>query len=293
MNYNNKHIAIIGLGLMGGSLALALKKRFKRITIHGVSRNKVKIRSAIKNKIIDCGTCELHRLLTSEKIDIIFIATPVKVVTSFISSIEKHVRYKVIVSDLGSTKSEIMRWVDRHKFKFIQFVGSHPMAGSHQSGIDAAQNDLYDNSLCFVIKTKKTPKGAFAVISRLWKALGMQTVTVKPDVHDKIVAKVSHLPHAVASMLAGTILQNNPAIIKFAGPGFFDTTRIAQSAPSLWVDIFLSNQKNVIFELNRFRKNIDSFISIIKKKDAKKLESFLNKAYMQRKKDNLFYDYCN
>ena len=282
MNFNNKKIAIIGLGLMGGSLGMALKKRFKKMKVYGVSRSNIKIRTAVKNNVIDSGTCDVCSLLENECIDIIFIATPVSVIKDFIQKIDRYAHNNIIVSDLGSTKAKLMRWVSHRKFKHINFVGCHPMAGSHQSGLDAAQIDLYCNSFCFITRTPKEGKRAFNIICGLWKALGVRTVIVDPYEHDKIVAKVSHFPHAVASLIVDTISRNSTDIFKFVGPGFLDATRIAQSSPSLWVDIFQSNKSNVIKEMKHFRRRVDSFISILKSKNIKRLKTFLTRVNIQR-----------
>ncbi|RKX82722.1 MAG: hypothetical protein DRP57_09310, partial [Spirochaetes bacterium] len=280
----NKKVAIIGLGLMGGSLALALRHRFKKkVKVYGVSRSKSKIRSAVRGKIIDYGTCDLRSLLNEEHIDIIFIATPVSIVKSCIRDIEKHAQYKVIVSDLGSTKARLLRWVDGRKFKSVEFVGSHPMTGSHESGLGAAQGDIYKDCMSFITKTSKTPRRALKIISALWERLGVRTVIINPDLHDKIVAKVSHLPHVVASVLVDNTFHRNKRYSKFIGPGFLDTTRIAQSDPSLWSDIFLSNSRNVKGELKDFKRRIDSFISILNKNDSKVLTNFLKDINRKRK----------
>ncbi|MFH1385179.1 MAG: prephenate dehydrogenase [Candidatus Omnitrophota bacterium] len=284
MTFHNKKIAIIGLGLMGGSLALALKKRFPRCILYGVSRSKQKIRYARRNRIIDKGSCDLRVLLEKVDMDIIIIATPVRIIKKVITDIHAVARNKPIVTDLGSTKEELLRWVDRSSFSNVLFVGSHPMAGSHEMGLSVIQKDLYTNTMCFVTKTSKTSRKALRVVLNMWKNIHVRTVVINPTRHDKIVSKISHLPHAIALLLVHTTTRSGAAVLRYAGSGFLDSTRIAQSDASIWIDILLSNKVNIIKDLALFKNATDTLMHVLKKGDERKLRAFLLQTSAKRKK---------
>ncbi len=283
MDLQKSKIAIIGLGLMGGSLAIALKKRYPEASIYGISRNKKTLQAAKKKKLIDVASTNLEKVLVSTDIDLFVIATPVQVIKDVLLTINRYAKNNPIVTDLGSTKYEIVTLAEKKSFQKISFVGSHPMTGSHNVGFAYANPDLYTKALCFITQTSRTKKVAVAVIEKLWKDLDVKTVIVKPALHDKVVSRISHLPHAVAFALVDTVARYGDDGFKFAGGGFRDFTRIAASDPKMWVDIFESNKKNILRDLHAFKNAIDSLIAKVEDEDTRHLFSFLEKISHKRR----------
>ncbi|MDD5085027.1 MAG: prephenate dehydrogenase/arogenate dehydrogenase family protein [Candidatus Omnitrophica bacterium] len=143
-----KTFAVVGLGLMGGSLGLALKKRFKGCTVIGISRSQAKVREAKRRRMISWGTTDIGRGVKDT--DFVFVCTPVGSIPKYVEKIDRSAKPGCIVTDVGSTKETLMKWASHKKFRAIRFIGSHPMAGSHETGLRYVKGDLYDNSLVFI-----------------------------------------------------------------------------------------------------------------------------------------------
>lgn len=230
-------IAIVGLGLIGGSLGLAFGKNLPKVRVLGLSRSASKIRRAKEKKAIAAGSTNPREVLS--RADLVILCTPVSKIPFWIRECEKWARPGCLVTDVGSTKREIVSWADRTHFKKIRFIGSHPMAGSHRTGLEAAERNLFAGSLCFVTPTRKTDSSALKILVALWKKIAAKVILLPPSRHDRIVAEISHLPHAMAALL---VLNTSASALPFAATGFRDATRIAQGDPLLWRDIFLTNR---------------------------------------------------
>ncbi len=271
---------IIGLGLIGGSLAAAIRRRFRSAHVIGVSRNPRKLALAKRKRLIHEGFTQLKVALRNA--DFVLVCSPVNTIPKFISQIDRYAQPKTIVTDVGSTKREIVRWADRRHFRNIQFVGSHPLAGSHLTGLEHARRDLFDGAFAFVTPTQKSKPRAVQAVSSFWKGLRASVRILSPDVHDRIVSQVSHLPHAVASLLVHAV---SPASLRYGASGFLDTTRIAQGDPGLWAPIFLTNRTNLLRDLSRFEKALRHLMSLLEKKSGKSIQSLLKTASQKRSKD--------
>lgn len=254
-----KTIGIIGLGLMGGSLAGALRRRFPQTKILGVSRSASARNFALRKKWVHQASRDLTLLASA---DFIILCSPVDVLTDPLKRLDSFARPGTVVTDVGSVKGEIEAWAGKQRFKNLAFAGSHPMAGSHKQGIEAADPSLYDQSLVFITKTRKTNPAALRKVKTFWKKLTPRIVSLSPETHDQIVAEISHLPHAVANCLVRAVGKRS---LPFAAGSFRDTTRIAQSHPSIWLPIFLSNRKAVLKALNSFEKELKTFRSMLQK----------------------------
>ncbi len=265
-----KTIVIVGLGLMGASLALAMRKVFPSAEILGLSRRRQSIQNARKKRIIDQGFTKIRPAVC--RADVIFVCTPVDVTLDYLAEIDRHAPDKTIVTDVGSVKGRIVSRVDRMKLKKIRFVGSHPMAGSHLRGMDNRVPGLYRGACVFVTPGRRTDQLALREVVRLWKKIGANPVLKSPAEHDRIVSAVSHLPHAIASALVRTIPEK---FLRFSGPGFLDTTRVSQGDPRLWVPIFGLNHQNLIKDLSAFQKNLNQITLLLKKKNSRSLFRFL------------------
>ncbi len=272
-----KRIAVVGLGLIGGSLAARSRKAFPRVRIVGVSRNRGALARAKRKKWIHEGTDHLEQGIQSA--DLIVLCTPVDTLKSLLKRIDRAARSPVVVTDAGSVKGFLVRWADRQKWRHLRFVGAHPMAGSHQRGIEAAQPNLFDHALTFVTPGNKTPDTAFRQVKKFWAKVSQKVAVISPETHDRLTAEVSHLPHLVASLLvAGT----DPQSLRFAASGFLDTTRVAKSDPGLWAPIFTENRKELLRALDRFGSQIRRAKRMLQKGNPQTLRKILREVQKRR-----------
>ncbi|MBI4549827.1 MAG: prephenate dehydrogenase/arogenate dehydrogenase family protein [Candidatus Omnitrophica bacterium] len=272
-------IAIVGLGLIGGSLGLAFKKKFPRARVLGLSRSSAKIARAKKIKAIDGGSTDARRVLS--RADLVMICTPVSKIPFWIRETERWARPGCLVTDVGSTKREIVSRAEKSGLRKIRFVGSHPMAGSHQTGLEAARKDLFRGSVCFVTRTKRSDPSAVRSVAAVWRKLAGRVVVLDPSRHDRVAAQISHLPHALAALL----VVNTPlAALPFAAAGFRDSTRIAQGDPRLWKDIFLTNRAFLLRGLRKQVVSMERLMKLLKASDSASLERLLARAATIRRK---------
>ncbi|MFH1269520.1 MAG: prephenate dehydrogenase/arogenate dehydrogenase family protein [Candidatus Omnitrophota bacterium] len=266
-------VAIVGTGLIGGSLALAIKKKQLAREVIGVSRHKSTLIWAKERSLIDKGSQDLSII---QGADLVILAAPVNTILKLAGAIVKFAGKDCLVTDVGSTKKEI---VSKLSGIFPNYVGSHPLAGSEKRGITNASADIFRNSLCILTPEKKTHPNAFSRIKKLWVRLGVKVVVMDTDSHDRILSFVSHLPHAIAFSLID-IVPNG--YLKFGASGLKDTTRLAFSDSRLWADILLSNRKNMLKSIEAFGNNLRRIKSAINKKDEKALIKILKKAKAKR-----------
>ncbi len=272
-----RKIAIIGLGLIGGSLGLRLKKRFPGTEVMGISRSSAKIKLARRRKAIDWGSVSPEKILS--RADLVVICTPVSSIPGWIRKAETWARPETLVTDVGSTKGDLVRWAERQKFKNIIFIGSHPMAGSHHSGMKFANENLFDGSFTFVTRTPRTHPAVLKKIVTFWKKISDKVHILNPQVHDRIVSEISHAPHALAALM---VLTASSASLPFAASGFLDTTRVAQGEPGLWRDIFTANRHFVLRNLREKRRHLDCFIDFLAKNQTASIYRWLQKASRTR-----------
>jgi prephenate dehydrogenase len=269
-------VAIVGVGLIGGSIALALRKQGLCARVVGVSRHKKSLLLAKKMHAINKGSQELNIIKGA---DLVILATPVKKIISLAPLISNIIKKDCLVTDVGSTKEEITKSLTKI---FPYYVGSHPLAGSEKRGIINAHPDIFKGSLCILTPTKNTSRMALNKLKLFWNKLGARAVLLSPATHDKILSFVSHLPHIVAFSLIGIVPKE---FFRFASSGLKDTTRIAASDRELWTDIFLSNRKNTVEAIELFKRHLSRIKSAIKKGDKKILSKILKEA--KNKRDNL------
>ena len=260
-------VTIVGLGLIGGSLALALKKRGVARRIVGVDSDRATLRKAKARGAIDEGFLtgiyqddRQEWTAPIEQSDLVVLAEHPASIVGTALQIASGSSKLLILTDVASVKGRIVRLLDRDLPRRIRFVGGHPMAGSHRSGIQAADSGLFSGAPCIVTRTRRTDGKALAKVSRMWRLVGGKVLVMGPARHDRLVAQVSHLPHLAA---VGLTLSVSPEALKLAGGGFSDTTRVALSNTHLWYVICISNKKEIIRALDRFIKEMvdlrDSF----------------------------------
>ena len=270
-----KQITVVGVGLIGGSLAKSIRKKRICKKIVGFFRNKEKLKRALKEKIVDDGYLDLKKSIQDS--DLIILALPITQIISFMSKIKKISKSKSLITDIGSTKLKITKKADKLK---LNFVGTHPLAGSEKRGLAFSSNKLFNNSKVLITPTKNTDKQAISKIKLFWKRLNAQAVIFSPKHHDKILSYTSHLPHLTAFCLINSIPED---FLAFGASGLKDTTRIALSDVQIWSDIILSNRKELLNSLSSFEKQIKELKRIIQKGNNKQLIQVLKKSKNKRR----------
>ena len=277
-------VAIVGTGLIGGSIGLGLKERDLATTIIGVGHRKPSLNKALKINAIDEGTTSIEKAVKNA--DIIILATSVSLIPDHAKKIIPLMKKSAILTDVGSTKNYIVSQINneiksRYDGEKLNFIGSHPLAGSEQMGIESARSDLFEGSVCVLTPTSHNSKRCITRLSNMWKALGAKISIMTPSKHDEVVAFVSHLPHFVASSLAGIIEEKH---WKYAASGLRDTTRIASGDPELWLSISKQNKKKIIEALRCFSEEVKCTLNDLERGNDNKVLNRLKKAKSVRDK---------
>lgn len=271
-------LAILGVGLIGGSFGLAVKDKLgEKIYITGATRTEESRRSAEKMKAVD--KCYLSNIEAAKDADIIYLSTPVLQMVPIIKQILPYLKQGAIITDAGSTKQYIANALHKLLPKSIYYVPAHPMAGREKNGVVAASKDLFKNK-CYVLirdKTMLTPEPAMQKIRGLIELTGANIMELDLARHDRCASLISHIPHITAAALVGLLNRNYGDIddcIKLAGGGFKDTTRIASSNADMWADICLSNATAIINNLQILQEILGEVTAAIESKDREKLHAY-------------------
>lgn len=270
-----KNIGIVGLGLLGGSLAFEIKKRNISQRITGFSRRKETLEKAISEKLIDEYFLNFDEGI--KDIDFLILATPIKIVSEYFLKIGKQ-KTSFLITDVASVKKKIVEDATRFLGKDNNFVPSHPMAGSEKSGIEAKKEDLFEGKNVIITPTKDTKKENLLKVNSFWESLGAKTILLSPAEHDYFIGLTSHLPHILVYALLSLFEKNDKKDILFrcAGTGFFDTTRIGKSNSQLWADIFLANRENLFLWIEEFEKALNEMKHLLKDASYEVLNLKLN-----------------
>lgn len=268
-------LSILGVGFMGGSLARTAKKKKLAEKVIGFGRRKSVLDMALRSNVIDEAAASFPEAVKDA--DLVVIAAPVSLFEDFIEKCELYCKAGVIITDVGSTKAEIVKKAEAVLGNDKFFVGAHPMAGSEKRGFEFSKEDLFDNSICFLTKSGRTERKALEKVDEFWKSAGAKTVIVSPKRHDEIAAEISHLPHILAFSLI-----NCSRDIEYAGNSFRDMTRVASSDADMWLDIFFSNKENVVKSIDRFIEYLEEIKTGIKNLKRKELQKKFEKARLLR-----------
>ena len=258
-DFSFNKISIIGVGLIGGSLGLALKEKHLNFKIVGIDKQEI-IEKAIARGAIDEGTVNLEEGI--KEADIIIIATPVKTILNILTQINPFLKKGCLVTDTGSTKKQIVKKANKILSKDIFFIGGHPMAGSEECGIESADPYLFHNKTYILTPALKSNLRALKKVSLLIKMIGAKKLILDPLEHDRIVSAVSHLPQIIAVSLINTtgelaLRRNNNNYFEAVGEGFKDMTRIASSPYKIWEDICETNQENILEMIREFKNYLE------------------------------------
>ena len=281
-----KKIVIFGVGLIGGSFALALKKA-SVVHITGIGRSQESLDEALNLGVIDTfsDTQEGNIKVALERADLIMIAAPVAQTTSILQSIKPHLSQRTIVTDAGSTKSDVLAYAKEVLGdQFNQFVGGHPIAGAEKSGVSAATADLFSGKNVVLTPAPEANKDAVASVSEFWRICGANVSEMPAETHDSIFAAVSHLPHLLAFALVDDIASrpNAEQLFSFAASGFRDFTRIAGSHPEMWRDISLANKAALLGELSAYQEELSKLKTLLSNDDGAGLQALFERASVAR-----------
>lgn len=261
-----KSIGIMGLGIIGGSLALSFKE--KGYTVVGMNRSREPLEKALKMNIID----EIAPLDSPPELDVIFVCTIVSTVPYFIRLVLEKTK-DTVVTDVASTKNFVIKELeDLPREKLTRFIGGHPMAGSEKTGIDYAKKDLFVNATYFLTPTEYTSEITVSTIKDLVETLGANPVFITPEEHDKLVAYISHLPQILSTCLSVIAKDEVNGNIVYSGRGYKDMTRLAHSSFSVWRDILYTNKSNIVEAIGRYIQLLEGVKTHIDNWEEKAIE---------------------
>jgi prephenate dehydrogenase len=270
-----KRLGILGLGLIGGSLALALKGRRGAPEVWGCDSRKEYVRMALSDGAVS-RACTVSGIASC---DIVMVCVPVLRTVDLLRRIGARMRPSSVLTDVGSVKAEIVRAGQGAVAGGAQFVGGHPIAGTEHSGYPAADASLFKGKTAILTPTGRNTEDAIGEVERLWRIAGARVLRMDPVLHDNVFAYVSHLPHAVAYALVHSVATLDSKVpLGYSAGGFRDFTRIASSNPEMWKDIVLQNRGEVIRAIGHYRKNLALLEELIRRRDAGGLLSYFRKA---------------
>ncbi|MHB8483012.1 MAG: prephenate dehydrogenase [Nitrospiria bacterium] len=254
--YFNK-VAIIGVGLIGGSLAIDCRKKGLAGSIAGFGRNEENLKKAVTLGVIDRYGLNIEKVV--EGADLVVLAIPIGSYRAVVKELLPHLSKEAIVTDVGSVKGKVVEELDP-LFKTGRFVPAHPIAGREKSGIEAALPGLFKGARCILTPTQKTDPDSLAKVKKLWEETGAVVSCLDPYEHDDILGMVSHLPHLVAYALVNAVLgmtEKKETLVSYSGGGFRDFTRIGASSPEMWKDICLSNRGVILGHIKKYEEALD------------------------------------
>lgn len=276
-------LAIVGVGLIGGSLAAALKQAQVAGRVLGVGRKGQTLKEALQLGLIDeVASPEQAAALA----DVIVLATPISAITTVLQQMEPHLRAHTVLTDVGSTKKEVVRQARTALgATFKRFVPGHPIAGAEKAGPAAASADLFRRRNVILTPVHDTSAVAQKTVLSMWSACDARVLTMSPATHDEVLASVSHVPHFLSSVYMWQVASADDADVRLrlAGTGFRDFTRIAAGSAEVWRDIFLSNKEAVLQELSQVQKAFKQAEQALQNNDEQALFEFLEKAALARR----------
>lgn len=270
-------VAIIGVGLIGGSIGAALRKRRLARRVVGIGRRTTSLRTARRVGAVDTTTTDLSKGVAGA--ELVVVCTPVELIVEHALAAAAACPAGALITDAGSTKAEIVRQLDHDLGRGIRFLGSHPLAGSEKNGAAQSDADLFSGRVVVLTPTRRTRADDERQLTEFWSDLNATVLRMSPEAHDRAVAATSHLPHFIASVLAMATPQQH---FPLAAGGLRDTTRVAAGDPELWTQILLDNRENVLAALDGFDRALASFRTALERGDRSRLTKALAKAKRNR-----------
>lgn len=286
MTMHFKQVTIVGVGLIGGSLGMILRRRGLADRVVGVGRSPDNLKLAVERGAIDAY--ERDPIAAMSGADLVILATPVESYAAHLKTWGSVLEPGTIVSDVGSVKGSLVDQAESLVPGHVSFVGAHPIAGKEQSGVGTAFEELFTGALCLITPTSRTDPEALRRVQRVWEAAGSVVRLIDPAEHDWILGAVSHLPHVAAFALMNAVMdlqqRGVTELLDYAGGGLRDTTRIAASSPEMWRDIFLWNQDNLLVMIEALEKHVHHFKALVEAKDGPGLEQAIATAREARRR---------
>ncbi|MCH7646750.1 MAG: prephenate dehydrogenase/arogenate dehydrogenase family protein [Nitrospinae bacterium] len=273
MEVHFRRLTIIGVGLIGGSLARVCRKKGLADELVGVGRGRKNLELAVELGVIDRWSHEVEEGVDGA--DGVVLATPMGTIIPLAKRMAPHIEAGCLVTDVGSTKASVVEPLERLLQPSAAFVGGHPIAGTEKSGVEASFETLFEGFPCILTPTDRTDTEALARVQSLWEACGMSVVCMGPDTHDTLMAGVSHLPHMVAYALIHTVTglsSNDHDAVAYSAGGFRDFTRIAASDPTMWRDICLANREPLLAMIDRFSGSLAELREAIEGADGEAMQ---------------------
>jgi len=278
-------VCIIGCGLIGSSLARAIKKYNLSEKIVSSNRSDIVNKKVLGLKIVDDSSSDTQKMAKDS--DLIIIATPLSSYENVILKIKNSLKNGMILTDVGSVKERVISLVEKAIPKDVSWIPSHPIAGTEESGPEAGFSELFKNRWCILTPSKKAKEKDINTLKSFWKKIGSKVDIMDAKQHDYILSITSHIPHLVAYNIVNTSIniqeEKQSAIIKYSAGGLRDFTRIAASNPIMWRDIFIQNKTNTSKEIEKFIANLEDLKNAIVNEDGKKLEEIFIKTKKIRK----------
>jgi len=280
-----KKICIIGCGLIGSSLARAIRKNNLAEKIVSSNRSESVNNKVLELQIVDDSSADTKKMVKDS--DLIVIATPLSSYEEVILKIKDSLKSGAILTDVGSVKENIINLIEKNVPENISWIPSHPIAGTEDSGPESGFSELFKNRWCILTPSKKIKEKDINLLQAFWEKIGSKVDTMKATQHDYILSITSHLPHLIAYNLVNTSLdmqdKTKTGIVKYSAGGLRDFTRIAASNPIMWRDIFIQNKKNTSKMIDKFIENLEELKEAISNEDVKKLENIFTKTKKIRK----------
>ncbi len=276
-------LAVIGVGLIGGSLALALKEAGAVGEVVGIGRGQANLDKALELGVVDRVTRDPAEGVAGA--DLVFLATPVLSLAQVAAAVAPHLKEGAVLTDGGSVKGAVAEAVEPLLPKGVHFVPGHPIAGTEKSGAEAAFATLYRKRRCILTPTPRTDPAALELVRRVWETAGSEVVLMDVEKHDRVLAAISHLPHMVAYSLVnavGSYDRYEENILEYSAGGFRDFTRIASSDPDMWRDIALTNSEAVLEMMERFETFFAELKEDVRRGDASRLFEFFQRSKEMR-----------
>lgn len=281
---NIKKILLVGTGLIGGSLALNIKEEFPEMIIYGLDNNQESLKLALQSGVI--SKIALNFEETVQEVQMVILCTPVKQAMSYLQRLANvPLTQPILVTDVGSTKMEIMLMAKSLKNPLVTFIGGHPMAGSHKTGFIAADRNLFENAYFILTSADEGQERELAQLRELYRGTRGKFIYLTAPEHDEMVAVVSHLPHIIAASLVNQqqgFAKEYPLVNQLAAGGFRDITRIASSSPLMWRDILMSNRHPLIKQLEDWQGEMSKIRTFLETGNEEEIFSFFLKAKEQR-----------
>jgi len=278
-------VCIIGCGLIGSSIARAIRKNHLSSKIVSSNRSDSVNKKVIELKIVDDSSSDTKKM--AEGSDLIIIATPLSSYEDIISKIKNSLKSGTILTDVGSVKENIINLIEKDVPANVSWISSHPIAGTEESGPEAGFSELFKNRWCILTPSKKAQEKDIKLLEAFWKKIGSKVDIMEAKQHDYILSITSHMPHLIAYNIVNTSLniqdEKESVIVKYSAGGLRDFTRIAASNPIMWRDIFIQNKKNTSKMIDKFIEDLEDLKKAIENEDGKKLEEIFTKTKKIRK----------